>query len=1175
MHPFNERGYPNPYPRRFGPDGYRGRPGIRLQPNLSFYCPPFLHTPRNIVDAGRMSFYVPNQSFPIYPNTNPDYHLSPFENWGIPGPRPSSTFYSPYGRPGIRPYRQTMDYVRYPTYYTDPSGSQGRPNTTVNQTQHNKWRRQRNHTQEAAPPTTTTRSSSEQKAQTGSPKMEINSRERCSILSAEVQSDLNSTIMGTSSYLSTDAVDSNLRDKLINQLRRGTYQCVVCISKVHQQDPIWSCTTCFHIYHLSCIQSWAEKCQSGATTDANDPATSSSAWRCPACQTKQQLPKVGSKNGVLEYTCFCGRIRNPKYHPARTSIPHGCDEVCGKLRKRNDFTEGSETVYGKQSECTHPCTDLCHPGPCPPCTATVRMTCPCTQVQRTLMCGDSPPGPCGHLCDRKLGDEQHSGAAGCSAGIHTCLFACHSDPCPPCAWMLEIACYCGREQTEVTCGSEMARKVNFTPDMIEILQVALLEFRESVADRTMDTACSDDSFQHLTEKLDSLAISTPSAEAAQKTALVESQEAPITLNQLFKPPSVKLGSSFSCSRVCGKQLTCEKHSCPEPCHPGDCKPCALDPSRCFTCPCCKVPLSKLVSSGDPSGDRTSCTDAVPSCPNTCGRPHPLCGHLCPQLCHAGACPPCNLSITAKCRCGRTSKELTCVRFEELANSDGIPQMLCERVCRKRKVCGRHKCTNKCCELTVHPCSEVCGRRLTCQRHNCEEPCHPGPCGTCWRGVIYTELYCRCGFTVLHPPQPCGSAAPECTQPCSLPHDCDHPVRHTCHNEPACPPCTVLMTKECPGGHGVQFSMPCFQPVLSCGHVCGKPLPGCSHLCQRICHVGDCLECVPGNDGNLAPSVCTQPCQKPRPDCGHPCKLPCHEVKGLSCIQAAASCVKSPTERKLGSHAANALPPCQYRVDLVCSCLNRKERQPCHVVQLKKCSLTLQGDSSDRIVAISPLAKSEKAIREPLKLLACDESCAKAAESVQSADSCYADTVDWKRGFGKDSGEPARAVGADGKLAFEPPEYSEFLRQYALNNIAFATSVERQLFSMVQQFWKPPDKPETAPVRVVNHHFPPMNKKRRRFIRELVEFYGMEAYTFDPEPGRHVMVLAKRGEVRLPGGATDFRGSLTSCLQREFRGTVHIREGIPVPKKPEKKHGLPPASTVRSSYAHILKHGCSQ
>ncbi|KAF6778359.1 hypothetical protein AHF37_02594 [Paragonimus kellicotti] len=59
-------------------------------------------------------------------------------------------------------------------------------------------------------------------------------------------------------------------------------------------------------------------------------------------------------------------------------------------------------------------------------------------VQRTLMCGDSPPGPCGHLCDRKLGDEQHSEAAGCSAGIHTCLFACHSDPCPPCAWMLEI-----------------------------------------------------------------------------------------------------------------------------------------------------------------------------------------------------------------------------------------------------------------------------------------------------------------------------------------------------------------------------------------------------------------------------------------------------------------------------------------------------------------------------------------------------------------------------------------------------------------------------------------------------------------------------------------------------------------------------------------------------------------
>lgn len=30
---------------------------------------------------------------------------------------------------------------------------------------------------------------------------------------------------------------------------------------------------------------------------------------------------------------------------------------------------------------------------------------------------------------------------------------------------------------------------------------------------------------------------------------------------------------WSCNNVCGKQLECNKHTCPNPCHPGDCKPC--------------------------------------------------------------------------------------------------------------------------------------------------------------------------------------------------------------------------------------------------------------------------------------------------------------------------------------------------------------------------------------------------------------------------------------------------------------------------------------------------------------------------------------------------------------------------------------------------------------------------
>ncbi|VDN34995.1 unnamed protein product, partial [Dibothriocephalus latus] len=68
-------------------------------------------------------------------------------------------------------------------------------------------------------------------------------------------------------------------------------------------------------------------------------------------------------------------------------------------------------------------------------------------------------------------------------------------------------------------------------------------------------------------------------------------------------------------------------------------------------------------------------------------------------------------------------------------------------------------------MVIHACMEICGRTLSCGKHTCEDPCHCGPCGSCWRGVIYDEVHCYCGYTVLSPPQPCGTKPPECDQPC--------------------------------------------------------------------------------------------------------------------------------------------------------------------------------------------------------------------------------------------------------------------------------------------------------------------------------------------------------------------------------------------------------------------------
>ncbi|TPP57642.1 Transcriptional repressor NF-X1 [Fasciola gigantica] len=717
---------------------------------------------------------------------------------------------------------------------------------------------------------------------------------------------------------------SNLREKLIDELRNGTYQCLVCISRVRQRDQTWSCSTCFHIYHLSCIKMWADKCRKGATENQTTEVIDAP-WRCPACQTE-----YSDYGDMMSYFCFCRRIRNPEYHPARTNIPHSCDEVCGKLRPKNQ--KHTEILLNNTNACTHPCTEY-------------------------------------------------------------------------------------------------------------------------------------------------------------------------------------------------------------------------------------------VSSGNVSGDRISCMDVVPTCPNVCDRPKPICGHPCPDKCHGGPCPPCKQSLTIKCRCGRTSKELTCLAFSSMVEN-GTMELLCERQCNKKKACGRHKCKKKCCELTVHPCGEVCGRRLSCGQHNCEDPCHPGSCGTCWRGVIYTEVTCRCGFSVVPPPQPCGSGPPECPRPCDRPHACDHPVRHTCHNEPTCPPCTVLLTKECPGGHGVQFSMPCFQPVLSCGRMCGHPLPNCSHTCQRNCHSGGCLESI--TNGETAPVVCTQPCQKPRPDCGHPCSLPCHEAKNQTCLQAATAGSKRTNES--GNPRTATLPRCRFLVEVICPCGQRKDKQMCYQVQLKHCMLLQNDDSPSKCLGKSQnlvqLSLGKKQI-EPLPFLACDSTCNKASEAAALAqtNSRFADTSSWTRGLDLNPEQSLDndAVTAD-RLPFEKPEYSKWLRNYALHNFAFAVSVERQFYGMVLQVVKATD---ADGVRTVAHHFPPMKDKRRRFIHELSEFYGIESHSMDPEPGRHVMVLARRGETKFPGGATDHRGSLTALLQREFPDTVQLIDGVRMPTKTEMKKHAPPSSTTRFSYAQIL------
>ncbi|NXV78610.1 NFX1 protein, partial [Atlantisia rogersi] len=179
--------------------------------------------------------------------------------------------------------------------------------------------------------------------------------------------------------------------------------------------------------------------------------------------------------------------------------------------------------------------------------------------------------------------------------------------------------------------------------------------------------------------------------------------------------------NFSCQNICGKKLNCGRHNCTQVCHPQPCQLCPRLPQVVYRCPCGQTPLSKLLELG--CVERKICTDPIPSCGKTCGKPL-SCGsyefvHTCESLCHEGECRPCSHTSNIYCRCG-FKKKVTAITF------------MCDKRCNKKRSCGRHKCNEVCCVDTEHKCSLVCGRKLNCGLHRCEEPCHRGICQTCWQ-----------------------------------------------------------------------------------------------------------------------------------------------------------------------------------------------------------------------------------------------------------------------------------------------------------------------------------------------------------------------------------------------------------------------------------------------------------
>jgi transcriptional repressor NF-X1 len=341
---------------------------------------------------------------------------------------------------------------------------------------------------------------------------------------------------------------------------------------------------------------------------------------------------------------------------------------------------------------------------------------------------------------------------------------------------------------------------------------------------------------------------------------------------------------YQCPDVCGKSFDCGFHACEKRCHSQEIEvtKCPRSPDNVNFCPCGKTSISDLA-------ERTTCQDPIPTCTKVCERTlH--CSHACQSTCHLGECPPCQLLISARCRCGHAKFNLPCYEADK-------KELRCERTCTAMKSCGRHHCRAQCCSGD-HLCTRICGRPLKCGNHDCTVLCHRGPCPPCLE-ASFEPLFCTCGKTEIPPPVRCGTQFPKCPHPCIIEPPCGHPtVVHTCHPpEEPCPKCPFLVEKTCMCTKKVVKNQLCFRAqagVVSCGLACGALMPCGFHRCKASCHRHT-------NQG----IKCTENCGKPRKSCGHACPLQCH---------APSACDES--------------KPCQTPVTVRCDCGLRKQEIPC-------------------------------------------------------------------------------------------------------------------------------------------------------------------------------------------------------------------------------------------------------
>ncbi|KAI9884051.1 MAG: hypothetical protein M1823_004165 [Watsoniomyces obsoletus] len=593
--------------------------------------------------------------------------------------------------------------------------------------------------------------------------------------------------------------------RIHEDVAHGLYECSICTSELGMRAKIWSCRTCWTVFHLSCVKRWSKNAQSTAEHRRDDETQQSQSWRCPGCNLPQEVMPAS-------YHCWCEKEVDPRPLPGLP--PHSCGQTCGRPRPK----------------CPHPCEMTCHAGPCQPCTRLgPTQLCFCGKDTATKRCTETNYNQgwsCGKVCDDLM-----------PCGEHQCARPCHEGLCGVCEVEVAARCYCGKVEKVVRC-HERGQQRTSQQTMGEDITSWTGSFGcQQICNRAFD--CGFHLCQETCHAQDAQPGHCPRSPdkitncPCGKTPLAKIQDEPRRSCQDEIP---------NCEEACGKSLAC-RHPCTDVCHAGECKPCMRTVSIACRCgrtesksvchqgsieaPQCHRVCRATLSCGRHECGEKCCPgerkaverqalkrkqrplDAAAStmwdnamepehfCMRLCGRKLKCGNHSCTQLCHKGPCGSCREAIfdELSCHCGRTVLQppLPCgtqppaCKFNcDRPKSCGHPPVQhnchgdeescpkCPFLVAKGCMCGRKSVGNQQCWRSDVSCGEPCGRLLRCGSHRCQKSCHrEGECEDVGRGC--QQL---CGKSKKACGHPCQE---RCHAPfvCPEGHACQHKILVTC------------------------------------------------------------------------------------------------------------------------------------------------------------------------------------------------------------------------------------------------------------------------------------------------------------------------------------------------------------------------------------------------------------